>query len=220
LNTLTISDFDVLVRMLAAAVFGGVIGLERESRDHEAGLRTHALVCAGAALFTMAGAYAFDQPGTDPMRVAAQVATGIGFIGAGAILKYGLDVRGLTTAATIWLAAAVGVVVGVGAIVAGLIGVGCSLLIVTGLRRIRHRLGDRAHVEVAYRGPAGDTVGGVLDAIGETGATIRWIRLFSGAHPDEARMVIELTSSRGIQLPQLAARLRHEPGVIEVQAGR
>jgi hypothetical protein len=63
-------------------------------------------------------------------------------------------------------------------------------------------------------------VGGVLDAIGETGATIRWIRLFSGAQPDEARMVIELTASGSIELPQLAARLRRQQGVVEVQAGR
>jgi putative Mg2+ transporter-C (MgtC) family protein len=107
-------------RVLLAAALGGVIGFEREFRDQPAGFRTHMLVSLGAALFTMAGAYgvaSFVGGGGvsfDPTRIAAQVVTGIGFLGAGAILSHGLTVRGLTTAAALWVTAAVGVAVGLG----------------------------------------------------------------------------------------------------------
>jgi putative Mg2+ transporter-C (MgtC) family protein len=107
-------------RVLLAAALGGVIGFEREFRDQPAGFRTHILVSLGAALFTMAGAYGVSNfvaaggVSFDPTRIAAQVVTGIGFLGAGAILSHGLTVRGLTTAAALWVTAAVGVAVGLG----------------------------------------------------------------------------------------------------------
>ena len=107
---------DNLLRLSLAAVLGGAIGFERELRDREAGLRTHLLVCLGSALFTIVSAYGFREFLTsgdqviraDPTRIAAQIVTGIGFLGAGAIIRQGLSVRGLTTAATLWVAAAIG----------------------------------------------------------------------------------------------------------------
>jgi uncharacterized membrane protein YhiD involved in acid resistance len=112
---------DLVLRLLVAGVLGTVVGLERESRGRDPGSRTHALVALGAALFTVAGAYGFsDVPrgaNVDPARLAAQVATGIGFIGAGAIIRSGFSVRGLTTAATLWVSAALGVAAGAGAYV-------------------------------------------------------------------------------------------------------
>jgi len=104
------------LRLLVAAALSGAIGVERELRERAAGLRTHMLVGVGAALFTLVSAYAwgdfvFDRSrGTafDPTRIAAQIVTGIGFLGAGAILRQGLSVRGLTTAAGLWVAAAIG----------------------------------------------------------------------------------------------------------------
>src|SRR4051794_33631921 len=109
---------DLVLRLVVASLAGAVLGFEREVRNHVAGVRTHALVALGAALFTVAGAYGFTDlaraPTIDPARVAAQVASGIGFIGAGAILRNGFSVRGLTTAATLWLGAALGVAAGAG----------------------------------------------------------------------------------------------------------
>jgi putative Mg2+ transporter-C (MgtC) family protein len=107
---------DVVVRLAVAAVLGGAIGAERELRDREAGFRTHLLVSVGAALFTLVSAYAwtdwsFSQRSGlvfDPTRIAAQIVTGIGFLGAGAIIRQGLSIRGLTTAATLWVVAAIG----------------------------------------------------------------------------------------------------------------
>jgi putative Mg2+ transporter-C (MgtC) family protein len=114
--------WDVLLRLVVAAALAGAIGLERELRERAAGLRTHMLVGVGSALFTIVSAYAwrdfrFSTPEGivfDPTRVAAQIVTGIGFLGAGAIIRQGLSVRGLTTAAGLWVVAAIGMAAGAG----------------------------------------------------------------------------------------------------------
>ena len=100
---------EALLRLALAALLGGAVGIERELREREAGLRTHLLVALGSALFTIVSAYgfhAFFQSGASvvrayPTRIAAQIVTGIGFLGAGAIIRQGLSIRGLTTAATL-----------------------------------------------------------------------------------------------------------------------
>ncbi|MBB5869398.1 putative Mg2+ transporter-C (MgtC) family protein [Allocatelliglobosispora scoriae] len=99
----------VILQIAVAAVCGAAIGLEREMSAQPAGLRTHMLVSLGAALFTLAGA---GVVGSDPTRIAAQVVTGIGFLGGGAILREGATVRGLTTAASLWVTAAIGLAAG------------------------------------------------------------------------------------------------------------
>jgi putative Mg2+ transporter-C (MgtC) family protein len=112
----------VLLRLSVAAGLGGAIGFERELRERQAGLRTHLVVCLGSALFTIVSAYGFHEfltgggniVRTDPTRIAAQIVTGIGFLGAGAIIREGLSVRGLTTAATLWVVAAIGMACGAG----------------------------------------------------------------------------------------------------------
>src|SRR4051794_41412739 len=107
------TDLDLLARVAVASALGAALGLEREHRGQVAGMRTHGLVACGAAIFTLAGAYGFADinrgPNVDPMRVAAQVASGIGFIGGGAILREGAAIRGLTTAASPWAAGPPGV---------------------------------------------------------------------------------------------------------------
>src|SRR6266540_607318 len=95
-------QLELAFRLFVAAVLGAVIGLEREYHDHPAGMRTHLLVCVGAATFTVLSIEAFKGPGADPARIAAQIVTGIGFLGAGAILKDRAGIRGLTTAASLW----------------------------------------------------------------------------------------------------------------------
>jgi putative Mg2+ transporter-C (MgtC) family protein len=101
---------DLMLRLLVALVLGAVVGLERERQERAAGLRTVTMVSLGSCLFTIVGAYGF--PNTDPSRVAAQIVTGIGFLGAGTIFLRKDLVRGLTTAATIWAVAAIGMAVG------------------------------------------------------------------------------------------------------------
>src|SRR5438034_3703732 len=105
-----------MLRILLAFFLGGVIGYERESVQRPAGLRTHMLVAAGSAAFTVVSVFGFVGQGTvrDPARVAAQIVTGVGFLGAGTIWRTSSTVRGLTTAASIWLVAAIGVLIGAG----------------------------------------------------------------------------------------------------------
>ena len=108
----------MILRLIVATLFGGLIGLERESHKRPAGFRTHILVCIGSALVMMISQYAFlefsGKLGYDPGRIAAQVISGIGFLGAGTILREGSTIKGLTTAASLWVVAGIGLAVGTG----------------------------------------------------------------------------------------------------------
>ena len=126
-------DLELLARLILAAVLGGAIGAERELNDQPAGLRTHMLLTTGACLFTLISAYGFGR-GTDPSRIAAQIVTGIGFLGGGAIVRDGLTVKGVTTAASIWATASVGVAIGAGSYV---LGIGGAVLVVGTLFGLR-----------------------------------------------------------------------------------
>jgi putative Mg2+ transporter-C (MgtC) family protein len=108
------STVEMLLRLGAGIGLGTIIGLERQYRARMAGLRTNALVAVGATLFVLLSAYGFRGATADPTRVAAQIVSGIGFLGAGVILRDGLNVRGLNTAATLWCSAAVGALAGAG----------------------------------------------------------------------------------------------------------
>lgn len=109
-------DPEPAVRLGVAAVLGLLVGLEREHRGHDAGARTFALLCCGAALFTVASSMGFDRYGrsVDATRIAAQVVVGVGFLGAGLIFRDGVSVQNLTTAAALWVTAAIGVAAGAG----------------------------------------------------------------------------------------------------------
>ena len=109
---------DLTVRLLLSILFGGIIGIERESVNRPAGFRTHILVCVGSTLTMLVSLYIFElfqgKTNLDPARIAAQVVSGIGFLGAGTIIREGSTVRGLTTAASLWTIAAIGLAVGCG----------------------------------------------------------------------------------------------------------
>jgi putative Mg2+ transporter-C (MgtC) family protein len=109
-----LSDFEFAQRLLLAALLGGLLGFERELRNRSAGLRTNILIAVGSALFTLMSLDLTTGNRADPSRVAAQIVTGIGFLGAGAIMRTDAGIQGLTTAATIWVNAAVGVAAGGG----------------------------------------------------------------------------------------------------------
>ena len=150
-----LSSLEILLRVGLAAVLGGAIGFERELREREAGLRTHLLVSVGSALFTLVSAYAWTdwafstERGLvfDPTRIAAQVVTGIGFLGAGAIIRQGLSVRGLTTAATLWVVAAIGMATGAGYYAAAVITTVLVLVSLWPLRILVYRLSVRTRPE-------------------------------------------------------------------------
>src|SRR4051794_26431105 len=125
------TQIDIGIRLLLATILGGAIGFEREVHDHPAGIRTHLVVCLGSAMFTVVSVYGFvSAPGAanvDPTRIAAQVVSGIGFLGAGAIIKYGTSIRGLTTAGSLWATAAIGMAAGAGMPLVGAVGAGVVL---------------------------------------------------------------------------------------------
>jgi putative Mg2+ transporter-C (MgtC) family protein len=139
---------ELALRIGLAAGLGAAIGLERELREREAGLRTHLLVSLGAALFTLVSAYGWTdwsfstRSGIvfDPTRIAAQIVTGVGFLGAGAIIRHGLTVRGLTTAATLWTVAAIGMAVGAGYYWAAILTTAVVLVTLWPLRIVAFRI--------------------------------------------------------------------------------
>jgi putative Mg2+ transporter-C (MgtC) family protein len=120
-------EADMVLRLIIATLLGGLIGYERELAEKPAGLRTNLLVCLGAALFTVASIYGFGSQG-DPSRVAAGIVAGIGFLGAGTILRGDGAVHGITTAATIWAVAAIGLAVGAGLYLVAVVTTGIMLI--------------------------------------------------------------------------------------------
>ncbi|MDO8669755.1 MAG: MgtC/SapB family protein, partial [Candidatus Buchananbacteria bacterium] len=141
-----ITDSDLILRLLLAAGLGGAIGFERERAHKVAGLRTHALVSMGAALLSLISIYLFEQyPSVNGVagfdyHIVANIIVGIGFIGGGAILRQGPRIMGTTTAATLWLVAAVGIAVGIGFIFGAVAGATIGYLVLTVLWQVEKRL--------------------------------------------------------------------------------
>lgn len=146
---MTLLPHEIALRLVTATVLAGLVGLDREHRRSSAGLRTHALVGMSSCLLMIASAFGFADilgtPGValDPSRIAAQIVTGIGFLGAGTIIARGDSVRGLTTAASIWSVAAVGIAVGGGMYRAAILGTALALLLLLVMRPIEQRLDMR-----------------------------------------------------------------------------
>jgi putative Mg2+ transporter-C (MgtC) family protein len=150
-----LGDWGVIGRLGVAAGLGAAIGIEREIRDREAGTRTHLLVALGSCLFTVVSAYGFhaflasgdNVIRADPTRIAAQIVTGIGFLGAGAIIREGLSIRGLTTAGSLWVSAAIGMAAGAGWYWAAIATTVLTIFALWPLRYITYRLIDRIKPE-------------------------------------------------------------------------
>jgi len=125
------TQIDLSLRLMVGLVLGAVIGFERELHRQPAGFRTHSLVALGAALFTVVSAFGFEGSMVDPTRIAAQIVSGIGFIGAGTILQHRGHIRGLTTAASLWSVAAIGTAAGAGMYVVAVVGTVLVLVVLS-----------------------------------------------------------------------------------------
>jgi putative Mg2+ transporter-C (MgtC) family protein len=213
---------DVAIRLFAAAALGGAIGLEREVREREAGLRTHLLVSVGAALFTLVSAYGWSdftfsaRSGVtfDPTRVAAQIVTGIGFLGAGAIIRQGLSVRGLTTAATLWLSAAIGMASGAGYLEAAVIATVGAIITLWPLRIVAHRMmkylrpGDEQRLVVGLAG--GQGAAPVLAALEDLGGLVSQFQLSETRGGRELVATVDFpTRMEASKVAQQLAELEH-----------
>lgn len=184
-------DYEQLARLSLAAFLGGLIGIERERLNRAAGLRTHVLVSVGSALFTLISLFAFQGIGpiNDPARVAAQIVSGIGFLGAGTIMKHGATVRGLTTAATLWVCAGIGMAAGAGFYQGAVLSTIITLVSLVTLKRIESRFGDREFTtfELTMDQGAGQLakVQGVLELLGITLRNLEMIH-------DESQLILRV----------------------------
>ena len=223
----TLNWDESLLRLALAAALGGLIGVEREIREREAGLRTHLLVALGSALFTIVSAYGFHAflasgqsvVRADPTRIAAQIVTGIGFLGAGAIIRQGLSIRGLTTAATLWVVAAIGLAAGAGYYSAAVITTALVLVSLWPLRILAFRMLHRFRPEdgrLLVELPAGVSPGGVIDEVERSGARIEMIEVSQEGDRRRLQLDVELPREEGGSAA-LVARIADVEDVAEVR---
>ena len=222
----TLNWDEALLRLALAATLGGLIGVERELRERQAGLRTHLLVALGSGLFTIVGAYGFHEfldsgasvVRTDPTRIAAQIVTGIGFLGAGAIIRQGLSVRGLTTAATLWVVAAVGMAAGAGYYSVAVITTGIVLIALYPLRIIAYRMLIRFRPEdgrLLVEIPAGQPPGQLIDELERIGARIESLEV--SQEGDRRRLELDVALPRETRAAGVVARIAELENVAEVR---
>jgi putative Mg2+ transporter-C (MgtC) family protein len=231
-RSIGINDWELVGRLALAVVLCGLVGLEREARDQPAGLRTHILVGLGSALFTLVSAYAFGefrraQPGPggtvvsyyDPTRIAAQIVAGIGFLGAGAIIRQGINVRGLTTAAALWISAAVGMAAGAGFYLGAVATTVLALLALVGLRGLRERFTAavrRDFVLLEATVAEGRALERLLALLAAEGIEVEGVR--SRRAEDHTEFVLELFVPPGVAFPAVLERVRAIEGVVGASA--
>ena len=216
----------VLLRLAVAAVLGGAVGFERELRERQAGLRTHLVVAVGAALFTLVSAYGFREflvnggslVRADPTRIAAQIVSGIGFLGAGAIIRQGLSVRGLTTAASLWLVAAIGMAAGAGYWQGAVIATAGALITLGPLRVLTFRIvsrfrpeRDRLLVEI----PAGGSPAPLLEAVERAGGRV--VSLDVTQEGERRSVAVDVVLPPSVPPHGVVAAVAEIDGVLEVQ---
>jgi putative Mg2+ transporter-C (MgtC) family protein len=215
-DAVTITHWELVARLAVAAGLGAAVGVERELRDREAGIRTHLAVALGSGLFTIVSAYGFEEfssPGSpvDPTRIAAQIVTGIGFLGAGAIIRSGMSVRGLTTAASLWIVAAVGMAAGAGYYWAAVVGTALTVFALGPLRVVAYHTVERIRPDerrIVVEVKPGASVGGLVAQLGE----VRSLEV----NDDPDRRVVTLNLVGDVD-DQLVARVSDLDDVIAVR---
>lgn len=200
------SDFNflILLRLVAAVILGGIIGFERSGNRHEAGLRTHIIVCLGAAAVMMLGEVMCAKYGGEATRMSAQVISGIGFLGAGSIIMDGSRIRGITTAAGIWTTACVGLVVGAGYYLIAFSIVVLMLIAMIGLRSFGQKIQDRSakhslRLECSKR----DGIKAVLNMLLNENAVIKSVRFDKEEDAEIFGAVIEFSISPEVNFDKL-----------------
>ena len=208
---------ELLLQLVLAVILGGAIGLERELKGKPAGLRTNILISIGATLFTVLSMRMAAERG-DPGRVAAQILAGVGFIGAGTILHTRGAVTGLTSAATIWVVAAIGMALGTGAYVEAVGSTVLVIVVLTGLASLERVVAARSSVTrlLVHVRPGVEAVEGIEDLVKRTGLELERIE----ARQENVDLVVELELREPKRLhDQLLIGLMHHPGVRSVSSG-
>ena len=217
-HLLELQNWVLFLRVLLAVTLGGALGIEREIDAQPAGFRTHIVLCLGATLFGLISIYAFapfesvradSNVQIDVTRVASQVVVGVGFLGGGAILKYGASIRGLTTAASMWVTAAVGLAIGVGyywAAVAITIATLISLVVFRWLREWIRRNFARHTETVTFRLAKDADPGELVSALHDlAGVGVRTMQIDRSS--DQIEVTVTVKSESGVRLDQMIAQL-------------
>lgn len=211
----------VAFRLVLSVLLSGIIGIERESIKRPAGLRTHILVCVGSTLVMLTSIYIFDifkqQTALQPDRLGAQVISGIGFLGAGTIIRQGDTVRGLTTAASLWAVACIGIAVGVGFYIGAIIAVLLVLFILLSFAKFEKRIKVRRNYLnlgiTAVNKPG--QLGKICQIVGDLGGHILNIELEPEDEQIELVNLIVKISNHSLK-NDLINRLNNEEGIINV----
>jgi len=186
---------DLIVRLVLATLFGAVVGYQRELADRPAGLRTHVLVCLGSALIMIVSIYPFSALAqADPSRIAAGAITGIGFLGAGTIIRQGNIVRGLTTAASLWTVSGIGLAIGSGFYIPALLGTAIVFLVLAGLKRVEQTMigtKEGSVLRVMIKDRPGQ-LGKIGEALGKLEINIRGIEFEADEEREEAVLHLSL----------------------------
>lgn len=215
-NKMYLSILQMVIKLLVAMILGGIVGWEREINDRPAGLRTHVLVSMGAALITIVS-ISFQGPGHDPSRIAAQIVSGIGFLGAGAILRRGNIVRGLTTAASLWVVASIGMAVGVGGAYAVLATFATLVVFATlsTVNRFEHIIGTKSNREVSFEIAPGNprAMADVISCLVANGISIKSVQTADKEDSSATAVRLVVSSSSRFTEKVLIELLESQEGV-------
>ena len=217
-----LSTLDIFIRLLLAGVLGGLIGLERQVVKKSAGFRTHVLVCLGSALVMIISEAMFRQYykyiQVDPARIAAQVVSGIGFLGAGAILREGVNVRGLTTAASLWVVAGIGLAVGAGLFYAAAIATGLVFLALVYLGRFEKLfLIKTPYLDLVVRAvDEPGVIGRIGIVLGSLQVSIKHIEIREQMRESQLFLDLSCQIPRGLEPGAIVSAIAEVSGVYQV----
>ena len=214
-----ITEKDMVIRLVVSLVLGGIVGYERERDAQAAGLRTHMILTIGACLAMILSINVSALRDTDPTRLAAQVISGIGFLGAGAILRLGFNIKGLTTAASLWSMAIVGLAIGYGYFLAGIVTTALMMLILTVINAIENRyirVTSMHSVTVDIK-DSNDTLRLVRKALAESAEQIKTFGVQRSIKNGHLRLESIARIPRGERLEKLVETISHIEGVRNIK---
>ena len=226
-------ELTMVLRLIVAAILGGIVGMERGSGDRPAGFRTHILVCVGSALFMLVSIYGFDDiaPVTtnledaigtrrDTARIAAQVVSGIGFLGAGTILHEGLTIKGLTTAASLWIVSAIGLAVGSGMYLLSAVATMLTMLTLVTFRTWEKRFAgnrsERRFIRVVTRNTPG-IITEITGYLSECGIKVKTLNVKSDNKNNNIILEIYLKIDKNIDMGMVADGIQNIDGVLTLE---
>ncbi len=223
-------EVDMLCRLVISAILGGIVGLERGSGDRPAGFRTHILVCTGSALIMLVSMYGFDGFNAEPLeipknrdsaRIAAQVVSGIGFLGAGTIMHEGVTVRGLTTAASLWMVSAIGLASGSGMYLIALAATVITMITLVTFHDVEKRFAGKSRSARQYIRVVADnkpgTITEVTSYLSMNGIKVKTLNVKNTSDKNRIILEIYLKVNKDVDTSQIISGIQSVEGVISLE---